>query len=123
MEIKGLVTTEAKAVDEDKKPLYTEEEKKKLTEFKKAILQPELIPTVHHINNTKMVVRWMMVFSRLHVTIMREGLRAIEKDSTTRAAGLDLRMWSAEIVADIEKIQVDNEYPAGNNLTISLSRT
>ena len=123
MEIKGLVTTEAKAVDEDKKPLYTEEEKKKLTEFKKAILQPELIPTVHHINNTKMVALWMMVFSRLHVTIKREGLRVIEKDSTARAAGLDLRKWSAEIVADIEKIQVDSEYPAGNNLTISLSRT
>ena len=116
MEIKGLVATEAKAVDEDKKPLYTEEEKKTL----KAILQPKLIPTVHHINNTKMVVSWMMVLSRL---IKRNDLRAIEKDSTARAAGLDLRKWSAEIDADIEKIQVDNEYPAGNNLTIFLSRT
>lgn len=123
MEIKGLVTTEAKAVDNDKKPLYTEEEKKKLNEFKKGILQPELIFTVHHINNTKMVVRWMMVFSRLMVTIKREGLPVIEKDSTAHAAGLDLRKWSAEIINDIRKIEVYNEYPAGNNLTISLSRT
>ena len=37
MEIKGLVATEAKAVDEDKKPLYTEEEKKTIHEITKCI--------------------------------------------------------------------------------------
>ena len=47
-DIERLVTDESKAVGEDEKPLYSDEEKNEFKKFKKEILIPKLVTTVHH---------------------------------------------------------------------------
>ena len=121
-EIKSAVSSEAQAVDKEGKPLYTEEEKKKLTEFRKEILRPELVRTVHHLNNTKMVLSWLLIFTRLQLTIKKESLLVIKTNSTAWAAGLKLTNWSAEILAGIGKIEVNIINPVWDKTAFSLPR-
>ena len=62
--------------------------------------------TVHHLENTKLIVNWLMTFSRLMLTIKKEVLVVIKTKSTAQAAGFDLKEWSEDIIADIGKIKV-----------------
>ena len=105
-DIKRLVTDESMAVGEDEKPLYSNEEKNEFNKFKKEILIPKLVTTVHHLENTKLIVNWLMTFSRLMLTIKKEVLVVIKTKSTAQAAGFDLKEWSEDIIADIGKIKV-----------------
>ena len=106
-DIKRLVTDESMAVGEDEKPLYSNEEKNEFNKFKKEILIPKLVTTVHHLENTKLIVNWLMIFSRLMLTIKKEVLVVMKTKSTAQAAGFDLKKWSEDIIADIEKIKVN----------------
>ena len=106
-DIERIVTDESMAVGEDEKPLYSNEEKNEFNKFKKEILIPKLVTTVHHLENTKLIVNWLMIFSRLMLTIKKEVLVVMKTKSTAQAAGFDLKKWSEDIIADIRKIKVN----------------
>ena len=105
-DIERLVTDESNAVGKDEKPLNSDEEKNEFKKFNKKILIPNLVTTVHHLENTKLIVNWLMTFSRLMLTIKKEVLVVIKTKSTAQAAGFDLKEWSEDIIADIGKIKV-----------------
>ena len=100
-EIGLIVSEEARAVDDkEKKPLYSEEEKAKMNELLKTALTPGKMITVHHLNNAKLIFQWLMIFSRIKLTM------GTKTTSTAEAAGFHLRKWCDGILADMGKIEV-----------------
>ena len=49
--------------------------------------------TVHHLENTKLIVNWLMTFSRLMLTIKKEVLVVIK----TKSTGFDLKEWRSGV--------------------------
>ena len=116
-EIKLIVSEEARAVDDkEKKPLYSEEEKSQMVELLKTILTPEKMITIHHLNNAKLIIEWLMIFSRIKLIMKKEKLVNIVANSTAeqrfRAVLLALRSrastWCNGILADVGKVEVGN---------------
>ena len=106
-EIKLIVSEEARAVDDkEKKPLYSEEEKSQMVELLKTILTPEKMITIHHLNNAKLIIEWLMIFSRIKLTMKKEKLVNIVAKSTAEVAGFHLRDWCNGILADVGKVEV-----------------
>ena len=106
-EIKLIVSEGARAVDDkEKKPLYSEEEKSQMVELLKTILTPEKMITIHHLNNAKLIIEWLMIFSRIKLTMKKEKLVNIVANSTAEVAGFHLRDWCNGILADVGKVEV-----------------
>ena len=105
-EIKLIVCKEARAVDKENKPLYSEEEKLLMNEFLKKALKSGKMITVHHLNNAKLIFKWLMIFSRIKLTMKKEKLIVIKSNSTAKVAGFHLREWCDGILADIGKVEV-----------------
>ena len=106
-EMELIVIKEARAVDDkEKKPLYSEEEKAKMNELLKTTLTPGKMITVHHIKNAKLIFKWLMIFSRMALTLKKVELIGIKITSTAEVADLHLRKWRYGIIADLGKIQV-----------------
>ena len=106
-EIKKIVSDEAGAEDDkENKPLYSEEEKLEMNEFLKKALAPGKMITVHHLHNAKLIFEWLMIFSRIKLTMKKEKLIVIKTVSTAKVAGFHLKMWCDGILADIGKVEV-----------------
>ena len=106
-EIRKIVSEEAGAEDDkENTPLYSKEEKLRMNEFLKKALTPGKMITVHHLHNAKLIFKWLMIFSRIKLTMKKEKLIFIKTNSTAKVAGFDLRKWVGGILADIGKVEV-----------------
>ena len=104
------MTEEARAVDDkEKQPLYSEEEKSEKNEFVKKALAPEKMITIHHLNNCKLITEWLMIFSRIKLTMRKEELIVIKTVSTAKVAGFDLRQWCDGILGGVDKVKVRSD--------------
>ena len=109
-EIKRIVIEEARAVDDkENQPLYSKEQKSEMNEFVKKALAPEKTITVHHLNNAKLITEWLMIFSRIKLTMRKEKQILIKTVSTAKVAGFDLRQWCCEILGGVDKVEVRSD--------------